>query len=290
MIWFDKCNPFPVLIYYVAVTALSAVFNNPYYTAALLVSAVAAFVMCRGRLRAALSFCVVFLLTFIVNPILSKKGATPLLFFGDSPVTLEAIVYGLNSAALITAVMFLFYVFTKTVDSEKLLYLLSPFSAAAAMTVSAVLRFAPLYVRQSKVISDQQKALGFQGGQSIPARLKSGARVFSALSTWALENGITAADSMACRGYGTGKRSFYSFFPFKPSDRVFIAAELLLTALCAVPAIIADWAFNYYPIIETPAVRVWLIISFTAFSLLSFLPVIFEITDRIKWKYLLQKI
>ncbi len=290
MKWLYDRNPWPVLLYYLSVTTLSAVFNNPYYTAALAVAAVVSFIVDGGRAKAALSFAAVFALTFIVNPVVSKKGSTPVIFIGDDPVTAEAILYGLNSAALITAVMFLFYVFTKVMDSEKLLYLTSPFSAAAAMTLSAVLRFAPLYARQAGVISDQQKALGAGGDGSIPARLRFGARVFSALSTWALENGITAADSMACRGYGTGKRSFYSFYKFKPSDTVFLVSGLCLTAACALPALFCDCRFGYYPGIKPPQMSAGLMISFSAFVLLSFLPIIFETADRIRWKYLRQKI
>ena len=147
------------------------------------------------------------------------------------------------------------------------------------MTLSAVLRFAPLYARQAGVISDQQKALGAGGDGSIPARLRFGARVFSALSTWALENGITAADSMACRGYGTGKRSFYSFYKFKPSDTVFLVSGLCLTAACALPALFCDCRFGYYPGIKPPQMSAGLMISFSAFVLLSFLPIISDLVS-----------
>lgn len=290
MIWFDKSNPFPVLLYFTAVTTLAAVFNNPYHTAATLLCAVTMFIMMRGKLRTAALFSAVFLLTFIVNPLVSKKGSTPLLFVGNDPVTLEAVVYGLNSAALITAVMFLFYTFTRLLDSEKLLYLLSPFSASAAMTVSAVLRFAPMYIRQARMISAQQRAIGAEGGKSIPEKLKYGAGVFSALSTWALENGIVAADSMACRGYGTGKRTFFSFFGFKRSDAVFLICTVLLIAASAVPAAFARCSFVYYPVISAPGRGAAYTVSAVSYTLLAFLPIIFEITDRLKWKFLQRKI
>ena len=135
MIWFDKCNPFPALFYFISVTVLAALFNNPYHTAVTLAASIVMFVFMRGRARVALSFFVVFILTFIVNPLVSKKGATPLIFIGNDPITLESIIYGLNSAAMILSVMFLFFTFTRLLDSEKLLYLLSPFSASAARPV-----------------------------------------------------------------------------------------------------------------------------------------------------------
>ena len=290
MIWLQKCNPFTVLLYFVSVTALSAVYNNPYHTAVTLGAAIIFFILMRGKGKAALWFFTVFVLTFIVNPIISKKGVTPLLFIGDDPITLEAVIYGLNSASLIAAIMFLFYCFTELIDSEKLLYMLSPFSASAALTVSAVLRFVPLYAKQANMISNQQKAIGNQGGRSIPERLRFGGRVFSALSTWALENGIVAADSMACRGYGTGRRSFYSAYGFKTSDGAFLICQLVFIAAAVVPSFFTRCSYQYYPSLDFPAVNALFIVSATSYTLLVILPLIAEITDRIKWKYLLQKI
>lgn len=290
MLWLQRCNPFTVLLYFASVTALSAVYNNPYHTAVTLAASIILFILMRGGVKTAMWFFAVFALTFIVNPVISKKGVTPLLFIGDDPVTLEAVVYGLNSASLIAAVMFLFYCFTEIIDSEKLLYILSPFSASAALTVSAVLRFIPLYAKQAETTANQQKAIGNQGGGSIPERLRSGGRVFSALSTWALENGITAADSMACRGYGTGKRSFYSAYGFKKSDGVFLISQLVLIAAAVVPSFFTRCSYQYYPSLDFPELNPAFIVSAASYTALVFLPLITEITDRIKWKYLLQKI
>lgn len=290
MLWFERCNPFTVLLYFVSVSALAAVYNNPYHTAVTLAAGIVFFIMMRGKPKTALWFFSVFLLTFIVNPIMSKKGATPLLFIGDDPITLEAVIYGLNSASMIAAILFLFYCFTELTDSEKLMYMLSPFSSSAALTVSAVLRFVPLYAKQAVMISDQQKAIGNQGGKSIPEKLRFGGRVFSSLSTWALENGIVAADSMACRGYGTGRRSFYSACGFKKSDGVFLSCQIVLIAATVVPSFFTRCSYQYYPSLDFPETNAAFIISAASYTLLVFLPLISEITDRLKWKYLLQKI
>lgn len=290
MQWFNRCNPFTVLLYFVSVSVLAAVYNNPYHTAVTLAAGIIYFIMMKGKKKAALWFFTVFILTFLVNPIMSKKGVTPLLFIGDDPITLEAVIYGLNSASLIAAVLFLFYCFTELTDSEKLMYMLSLFSASAALTVSTVLRFVPLYAKQANAISDQQKAIGNQGGKSIPERIRFGGRVFSSLTTWALENGITAADSMACRGYGTGRRSFYSAFGFKKSDGVFLVSQLVLTAATVIFSLFTRCTYQFYPSLDFPDINAAFIISAASYTLLVFIPLLSEITDRIKWKYLLQKI
>lgn len=290
MKFFERLNPYPVLLYFISSAVLATVYNNPYHTVILLVFSLITFIMIHGKARFALIFFSVFILTFIINPLLSKKGATQIAFIGNDPVTLEAVVYGANSAALICGIMFLFYCFSYIIDFEKLLYIFSPLSASAALTASAVLRFAPLYAKQAKVISDQQKAVGAEGGKSIPEKIKFGARVFSALSTWALENGIVAADSMQCRGYGTGKRRFFSIRGFKAEDAVFTALALLFTLGTVIFSLFTKCSFNYYPNIEIPEINLFFILSAACYTALVMLPLAAEICDMVRWKFLMQKI
>ena len=72
--------------------------------------------------------------------------------------------------------------------------------------------------------------------------------------------------------------------------RVLSLAMLLCVVACALPALFCDCRFGYYPGIKPPQMSAGLMISFSAFVLLSFLPIIFETADRIRWKYLRQKI
>ena len=46
----------------------------------------------------------------------------------------------------------------------------------------------------------------------------------------------------------------------------------------------------YYPVIVLPETGAAFAVSAASYTLLVFLPLIFEITDRIKWKYLQSKI
>ena len=74
MKWFERCNPFTVLLYFVSVPVLAAIYNNPYHTAVTLAAGIIYFVMMRGKKKAAFWFFTVFILTYRDRPI--PRGET----------------------------------------------------------------------------------------------------------------------------------------------------------------------------------------------------------------------
>lgn len=287
---FERSNPVPVFIYFVSAAVLCAVLNSPFCTAVSFVTSVTIFFMAKGKVRTLMLFFAAAALTAVLNPLISKKGDTPLLFIGNSPVTLESALYGVNAAFVLLSVLLLFASFSKLISSQKLLYLMSPLSGAAALTVSMALRFAPMYAAQAKLIADQQKALRQSGDGTIPEKTRAGLRIFSALTTWALENGVVISDSMAARGYGVCRRRFYTFFKFRYEDIIMTAILALLTATVAVPAISGGCTASFYPVYTPPERSAACVICYVSYTLLAALPVAAELADRLKWKYLISKI
>ena len=287
---FERCNPVPVFLYFAAVSVFCAVLNSPFYTAVSFVCSLTVFIMIRGKVRAFLLFFAAAAFSAILNPLISKKGDTPLIFIGNSPVTLESTLYGINSAFVLLSILLFFYSFSRLISSQKLLYLMSPLSGAAALTVSMALRFAPMYARQAKIISDQQKALGESGGGTIPEKTRSFLRIFSALSTWALENGVVISDSMAARGYGVCRRKFYTFFKFRYEDVIMTVLLSALTAAAAAALVGGGCTASFYPVFTPPQNGVTCAVCRVSFTLLAVLPVAAELSDRLKWKCLISKI
>lgn len=286
----ERSNPVPVFLYFAAVSVLCTVLNSPFYTAVTFAASLTVFIMNKGKARTFLLFFAAAALTAVLNPLISKKGDTPLLFIGDSPVTLESTLYGINSAFVLLSVLLLFASFTKLLPSRKLLYLMAPLSGAAALTVSMALRFAPMYAAQARLISDQQKALGRSGEGTIPEKTRFALRVFSALSTWALENGVVISDSMAARGYGVCRRKFYSVYKFRYEDIVMTAILTLLAATAALSAVSGGCTASFYPVYTPPDHGAACIVCRISYILLAALPVAAELADRLKWKYLTSKI
>ena len=81
--------------------------------------------------------------------------------------------------------------------SDKLTYLFGRIIPSLSLIFSMVLRFVPRFKTQIQVISNAQKCIGRGVDEgSILTRAKNGIKILSMLTTWALENGITTADSM----------------------------------------------------------------------------------------------
>lgn len=229
-----------------------------------------------------------FLVSSLINPLVSHNGVTVLFVVNDNPITLEAFLYGISSGVMIASVMILFRIYTELMTSEKLLYLFGGLSPKLALILSMSLRYIPLFGRQIKKVIMAQKVSGKYKTDSFGDRIKSGARVFSVMVTWALENGIITADSMAARGYGAGKRSRYKSFRFDTADIVLIALSIALATV----TVYCSGAIEtvYYPTIKISITGVKGVTGLCSFGFLVFLPVISEIKEAIKWKYLQLKI
>ncbi len=231
-----------------------------------------------------------FALVALINPLFSHNGATPLFFMNDNPVTLEAVLCGVNIAVQICAVMLICKGFMRVMESDKILALFGKLSPKLAVVLSMALRFIPLLKLKWGQICEAQRALGYFREESVFDRLASYARVFSALVTWALENSVDTAASMSARGYELAGKKHFSLFRFTKGDLIMtvISCALSLAVLAGFLLGYADFAF--YPRISNINTDIFAIITYTAFALLAFLPFIFEVKEAVKWKYLRSKI
>ena len=147
----------------------------------------------KGHLRS----LALFLILALANPLISHNGRTVLFVLNNNPVTLEALLYGVNSAASMVGALYWLFCFTQMMTSEKLLYITGRLSPKLSLVLSMALRSVPMYKAQAKKISGAQKAMGLFSDDNIIDDIRGNLRIFSALATWALENGIITADSMA---------------------------------------------------------------------------------------------
>ncbi len=289
---FCEYNPIVVTAYYLAATGILMFSADPVLLIIGLAGALSYFLLKKGAKGVRLHlFCLfLFIVLTIINPLFSHNGKTVLFVINDSPVTLEATVYGAVSAGTMVTVLYLFRSFTDIMTRDKLLYVFGKLSPKAALVLSMGLRYVPLFSERAKRISESQRALGFYKEDNIIDKIKCDLRVFSILVTWALENGIMTADSMAARGYGIRKRTYYSVFKLERTD-VFI---LILIVLCSVTTVIGIGfgaiGATFYPGIELSALTPLGIASYISYGILSFLPLFTETEESLRWRYLLSKI
>lgn len=287
----EEYNPIVIFVYFLIVTGFAMFIMDPVILGLSLLGSLTLFFMIDGFHGAAshITALAFFVVMAIVNPLFNHNGVTILFFLNNNPITLEALIYGIASSAMIISVVYRFRSFSKIMTSDKMLYLFGALSPKFSLIISMSLRYIPMFVAQTKKINRSQKALGLYKEDNALDTIKGGLRVFSVMTTWALENGIITADSMSARGYGTGRRTFFSIFRFRKNDIIFLAATLALFGVFLAGAIVHALDFTYYPAIGKTDLSVMSVLSYITYALLSFLPVLAIIKDNIKWKYFLSK-
>jgi len=289
---FENYNPIVVTVYFLSVIGILMFAQDPL----LLLFAFAgvfSYTLIKsgaGSFRLHLFFLLIFVVLALINPLVSHNGKTVLFVINDAPITLEATVYGIVMAGTIVSCFYLFHAYTQIMTRDKLLYVFGKLSPKLCLVLSMGLRYTSLFKDRAKKIADSQRALGLYKKDNILDKIKSDLRVFSILITWALENGITTADSMTARGYGKRRRTYYSLFKFQKADALLLMLTLVCTVFtaCALGFLVLD--FSFYPSICFAPFTPFSIASYVSYGILTFLPVAAEAGDRIKWKYLRSKI
>lgn len=264
--------------------------TNPILLALSLLGAIS-YLLCRGDgRRSHLALLLLFLVMTLVNPLFSHNGATVLFFFNQKPVTLEATIWGAVSAGIVVAVLLWFFVFSRIMTAERLLCLFGMLSPRLALTLSMALRYVPRFGRQMRRVNRAQTAMGLYRDDHVVCRMRGGARVFSVMLTWALENGIVTADSMAARGYGIGRRTHFTVLRFRRTDAMLLILMLLFSSPVAVASFTGRFAVIYYPTVAMAPIDAWSVVGYAAYGILCLIPTMLEIWEVCRWKFLRSKI
>lgn len=289
---FEQYNPAAVAVCLLC-CAMTAMFcPNPLLLGLSLCGAVAFRALRRERETAGgVLFCIaLFVVTPLFNLLFSHSGSTVLLVVNDNPLTLESLLYGVNMAVMLLAVLLWMRSFSAIMTTDRMMYLFGGISPKLALLLSMTLRFIPLFGRQAGRINAAQKAMGMYKEDNIVDSAKGGARVFSILTTWALENGIITADSMRARGYGTGRRTAYTLYRFRGADGLLLGLSLALAAV-SWAGIIAGWTdFAFYPAVDSLPRSPGAVAVYVTYGILVFIPTIIETEAKLRWRSLISGI
>lgn len=287
---FEDYHPFVIFIYFILVTLIAMFSMNPLI---IILSLSGGIALCILRGRSGKGFYMfiigIFMISALINPVFYHNGATVLFVVNDNPVTLEAVLYGVFAAAALCALVCWFKTFSQMMTADRLLCVLGIFPKLALL-VSMSLRFVPLFTEQFGRVNRTQKSLGLYKEDNLPDNIRGGARVFSVMCTWALENGIITADSMSARGYGCCRRTSYSIHTFRKSDGIMLAAVLALSSVVLTALGTGALDFSYYPLFGELPGSAFTILSYAAYAALALLPSAIEAEESFKWKFLLSKI
>lgn len=288
---FSKLHPTVNFLFFAFVLALSMFIMNPICLALSLVCAFVNAVYLNGikTVKLCLKFILpISLLIILINPVFNHQGVTIIAYFPwDNPMTLESIVYGAASSALLSAVVLWFSVFNSVITSDKIVYLFGKIIPSLSLVISMALRFVPKFSAQLKNVRNAQRCIGRDiSDGSVITRIKNGIRIISIMLSWSMENAIETADSMKSRGFGLKGRTAYSIYKFDRRDLVMLIIVALLGVSVSVSAIMGVIDFTYYPSIKGSLTDVPSLIVFFLYGILMLIPTILNIGEGIKWKRL----
>ena len=288
-----RSHPVVSFGFFICITGLTLLCVHPVYAVISLVCAVFYAVTLAGRkaVPVIITGFLFFLLTTLISPLLNHHGSTYLFYIGYNPVTLEVFVYSCVNATMIFSCIMWFFCYSIIITSDKFLYIFGRAFPSLGLMLSIVLRLIPKLSQQIKVIAESQCTFGFSYNQgNILSRIKSCTRILSVLVTWALEDAVITADSMKARGYGRGKRSFFSLFRFKSRDVLLLAFIVFMVAACVLAWYTGAAKVMYYPVIKMTSGNLYSMLFYMAFAALGLLPSFLSIKEELRWKFCARKI
>ena len=289
---FDAMNPAAVTAVLMLTACITIFCLEPVLLSISLLFAIAFFVMRNGRRHAGFHIAALGmpLLFALLNPLWNQHGTTVLFVINQRAYTAEALFYGGVTGLRLAAVLYWFRNFSDLMTSEKLFYLFRGFSPKLALIFTMAVRNLSVFRAQMQKIRTAQKAVGLYREGHLIDDLRGGLREFSILLTWALENGIVTANSMEARGYGSGKRSSFTYFRWHTGDVFLLLTALLLAAIVIAAALQNVLTWQFYPQRIPPAVTLSYLGALAAYTGLAALPVIYEGKEALTWHCLRQSI
>lgn len=291
---FERYHPIVNFTYFLAVIAFSVVFMHPICIAISVFCSILYSIMLKGRRAAMFSLIYMlplFVLTAILNPVFNHAGVTILTYLpSGNPLTLESLIYGLCAAGMLVSVISWFSCFGEVVGGDKFIYLFGKVLPSIALVLSMAFRFVPKFARDIKEITDAQKGIGKKEEKSFTEKAKTGVGILSIMITKSLENAADTAISMKGRGYGSGKRSSFSNYKFISRDITVLVVIVCLFALVLLKALFEGIPAQFFPQIKICTINSENAVFFTAYFILSSLPIILEIKEALRWKRLRSKI
>lgn len=289
---FSGLHPWVLAVYFLAVLAAAMFIPNPIISGcALLGGVLYCGTLCHtGEIIRDIGFYIpLAVLIVVTNPLFSHNGMTPLFFMNGNAVTFEAICAGIGIAITLIAALLWCKALNRTLTQDGLMLIMGA-APKLALVVTMAMRYVPMLKRRAEEMRKAQKCLGKFSQDSYADRVRSGANVFFALITWSLESSVETAAAMRARGYGQSRRTVFHTYRFTVRDAVLLACILLLAALVIWAKFCGGIDFYYYPAIVLKMPETVDILAYAAFAVLSFLPFVYEMTERLLWKYYRSKI
>ncbi len=285
-------HPLPTFTYFFAVIYLTMFSFNPIVLG---LSFLGSLCLCfalfspKTMLKRIVNEVGIILVLTVVNPLIVHKGVTELLFVNGKPITLEALLYGLNTAVMLMAVVNWFYAYNEAMSSDKFIYLFKRTLPKIALMISSILAFIPKLKKEYEEVKAGQIALGENEGVGFVDKLKNALKVTQILFTLAIENSVETGQSMEARGYGLKGKTGFDFFRFRQADGLFLGWTIVIFTVIISLLIAGAGRFGFYPSITKINFNACEILLYVSCFLGLFTGIGVEIKEEIVWQTYLSR-
>lgn len=291
----ESWHPAALLAFFAGAVVLTVLVQHPVFLAAAFCAAFGLLLTVRGARawRTLGALLPLFVVVALANPLVNSQGATVLFLLPwGRPYTLEALLFGVQTAAMLATVLLWFSSFNVVMTGERLAGLLGAAAPGTSLVLTMVLRLVPRFGRQVRKVSLAFDGLAgaAPGSGSWRGRVRRGARELSALASWALEGSIDTADSMRSRGYGTGQRSRLAAYRVTPAQGLGCLLEgcLLVVAMAAIAC--GRTSVQLIPVVSLPPADGLFFAGLLSFTLFLALPALVNAVERLRWNFSLSRI
>lgn len=218
---FSKYHPLTNFLFFLGAIGFGVVFQHPAYLLAGALWGGVYYVLLQGR-KAWKSIALLLpLLLFVaaINPLFNTRGETVLFLLLGRRYTLEALLHGLATGAVLVITLLWFGCYNRIMTQDKFTCLFGNLAPSLSLLLVMVFRLIPSLLSKAKLIAYARRSIG-KGADNAPLKEKiaSGMTILLTLTGWSLESGISTADSMRSRGYGTTKRTSFQIYTMTARD------------------------------------------------------------------------
>ena len=231
---FGSCHPAVNFLYFVLVIAFSMCLTHPVCLLLSVCGAViyhAVLLGPRSLRKSAVWMVPMAVLAAVINPAFTHQGVTILAYLpSGNPLTLESMLYGLASAALLSATLLWFTCYNTVMTSDKFIYLFGRVIPALSLVLSMTMRFVPRFRTQLHTVAQAQKYMGrdTENG-SLLRRTKNAMKVFSIM--------VTCGAYVLCGVLAGGLRfRYYPSLAGAPVTPMTVSFFVVYFLLCLTPA------------------------------------------------------
>ena len=284
---FAGCHPAVNLIFFLFAIGITMFSTSPAFLAVTLVFSWIYSILLSGKraIKSNLIFTIpILIIMTVINTMFTHNGATVLFYVNNSRITLEALLYGLAAAVLLSSIIVWFSCFNVVMTSDKLIFIFGKAAPVLGLTLSMIFRFIPLLKARFREISMGQRCMGRHVTGGFMAKLRQVTKEVSILISWSLEAAIETSDSMEARGYGLQGRTSFHLFKMTPTDKALLTGISISGLIAASGCILGKTSIYYYPKVVLGQWDVLTVITFAAYVLMLAVPLITDIFGEIKWQ------